>query len=187
MVNKLYYLLLSILITGCSTYSQPAINSVELNTYNSFQVGFSPGTKTGSAESIIVSAIANAQKSIILAAYSLTSEVIAKSLIEANNRGVEVRVIADKRSNINNKYSVIDKLVKAGIRLRLNDKYAIFHHKFFVVDEESVNTGSFNFSANAAGRNAENVLYLAKAPQIAKIYSNEWFRLWNESQEYYEK
>ena len=65
----------------------------------------------------------------------------------------------------------------------MNGNCAIFHHKFMVFDGRHVETGSFNFSAAAAGKNAENVLMLWDVPQLAEHYAREWQRLWTESSE----
>ena len=66
------------------------------------------------------------------------------------------------------------------IPVRLNDRYAILHHKFMVIDGVAVQLGSFNYSAAAVNRNAENVLLLMNVPSIAAQYAAEWKRLWDE-------
>jgi phosphatidylserine/phosphatidylglycerophosphate/cardiolipin synthase-like enzyme len=40
--------------------------------------------------------------------------------------------------------------------------------------------GSFNYSASAVDKNAENVLLLKNVPNIAAKYAAEWERLWAE-------
>jgi len=47
-----------------------------------------------------------------------------------------------------------------------------------VVDREAVETGSFNFTASAESRNADDVIVL-QDPAIAKRYGCEWERLWD--------
>ena len=56
------------------------------------------------------------------------------------------------------------------------------HDKFVVVDGETVEEGSFNFTAVAERANAENVLVLHD-PAVAQKYGQEWERLWGESEE----
>jgi phosphatidylserine/phosphatidylglycerophosphate/cardiolipin synthase-like enzyme len=51
-----------------------------------------------------------------------------------------------------------------------------------VVDEVTLETGSFNFTTAAVKHNAENALVLWNVPQIAQIYGKDWERLWEESQ-----
>jgi phosphatidylserine/phosphatidylglycerophosphate/cardiolipin synthase-like enzyme len=50
-----------------------------------------------------------------------------------------------------------------------------------IIDGRHLETGSFNYSAAAADKNAENVLLLRDAPEIAAVYAAEWEKLWNES------
>jgi phosphatidylserine/phosphatidylglycerophosphate/cardiolipin synthase-like enzyme len=56
------------------------------------------------------------------------------------------------------------------------------HDKFMVVDGETLETGSFNHTAAAESRNAENVLVLHDPP-VAERYAAKWERLWAESEE----
>ena len=51
-----------------------------------------------------------------------------------------------------------------------------------VHDGAAVETGSFNFTASAESKNAENVIVLHDQG-IAKRYGQEWERLWAESEE----
>ena len=51
-----------------------------------------------------------------------------------------------------------------------------------MIDGVNVETGSFNYSAAAADKNAENVLVLRGVPEIASTYSTEWQRLWDEAE-----
>lgn len=49
-----------------------------------------------------------------------------------------------------------------------------------IVDNHSVETGSFNYTKSAAFRNAENVIYLRNRPDIIENYTREFNRLWSE-------
>jgi phosphatidylserine/phosphatidylglycerophosphate/cardiolipin synthase-like enzyme len=145
----------------------------------SFTVGFSP---KGESLNIILDAVNGAERSILVAAYSFTSKPIATALVAARKRGVAVQVVADARSN-SGRYSAVTFLANQGVPVRVNGHYAIFHHKFMVIDGRHLETGSFNYSAAAAGRNAENVLLLRDMPELAGIYAREWEKLWVESEE----
>lgn len=74
-------------------------------------------------------------------------------------------------------------LVNHRVPVRLNDKYAIMHNKFMIVDGRSVETGSFNYTQSAASRNAENVIYLRNRLDIAEKYAREFNRLWSEAED----
>lgn len=138
---------------------------------------FSP---QGEALQLILKAITAAEKEILVAAYSFTSKPIAEALLAAHNRGVAVRVVVDAKSNTG-RYTAATFLANHNVPVRRNGNYAIMHHKFMVIDGKHVQTGSFNYSAAAASRNAENVLMLWNMPELARIYAQEWQRLWEES------
>lgn len=142
-----------------------------------FEVGFSPDK--GSLD-LVLESIRSARTEILAAAYSFTSKPIAEALLAAAQRGVAVRLVADAKSN-GGRYSAVTFLANHGVPVRLNGRYAIFHHKLLVVDRSSLETGSFNYSEAAARKNAENVLLVRNAPALAAIYATEWERLWNES------
>jgi len=109
---------------------------------------------------------------ILVQAYSFTSAPIAKALIEARKRGVDVRVILDK-SQRTEKYSEADFVVNMGIPIRIDAKHAIAHNKVMVIDGGVVITGSFNFTKAAESSNAENLLVI-RDKDIAEKYTSNW-------------
>jgi len=138
--------------------------------------GFSPG---GTAVSNILAAIASATKTIDVAAYIFTSKDVATALDEAKQRGVKVRVLADAKDN-GGRYSAVTWLQRKGVPVRLNDKYAIQHNKFMVIDGITTQTGSFNYTSSAIRRNAENTLVIWNNKATAQAYQQEFNRLWQE-------
>jgi phosphatidylserine/phosphatidylglycerophosphate/cardiolipin synthase-like enzyme len=142
------------------------------------EVDFSPDM---GATDLVVKAIGEAHKTIRLAAYSFTSKPIAQALLDAHKRGVDVRVVVDK-SQAKARYTSATFLANVGIPTRIDYKYAIMHNKFIVIDDVNVETGSFNFTSAAEHKNAENVLVLRNDPAVARQYTEEWNRLWEESE-----
>jgi phosphatidylserine/phosphatidylglycerophosphate/cardiolipin synthase-like enzyme len=63
--------------------------------------------------------------------------------------------------------------VPSGVLVRVDYRYAIMHDKLVVVDGATVESGSFNFTASAETRNAENVLVLHD-PTAAQEYGQGW-------------
>ena len=140
-----------------------------------YEAAFSP---RGQSLDLVLSTIRSARQSIRMAAYSFTSEPIAAALTDAARRGVDVKVVADKQAN-SSRYSVAANLAEQGIPVRLNGNYAIFQHKFILVDGRHLETGSFNYNASVEN-NADNVLVLHDAPVMVEKYQAEWERLWQE-------
>lgn len=141
------------------------------------EAAFSP---SGESLQLILKGIDAAQKEILVAGYTFTSKPIAKTLLTAHQRGAEVRVVVDAKSN-SGRYTAASFLSNHDVPVRSNGNYAIMHHKFMVIDGKHVQTGSFNYSAAATSRNAENVLMLWNMPELARKYAQEWQRLWKEA------
>lgn len=118
-----------------------------------------------------------------VAIYSYTNKDIAQALVKAKKRGVDVRIVADKKSNASGKkYSAATFSANQGIPTALNGRYAIFHHKFAVIDRKHVLLGSFNWTSAAAKRNAEDVVLIRDDPALAKTFTAEWDRLFKEAE-----
>jgi phosphatidylserine/phosphatidylglycerophosphate/cardiolipin synthase-like enzyme len=68
--------------------------------------------------------------------------------------------------------------VKAGIDVRVDYTDHHMHHKFAVIDERTVMTGSYNWTRSAALYNHENIL-ITGDKAIVKEYLKEFHRLWD--------
>lgn len=153
------------------------------------EVGFSP--KQG-AEELVLKVINSSTKSLRVAAYSFTSAPVVSALLAAHKRGVEVAVIIDYRNNFvegcgdrgacKGRHAV-GTLINAGIPVRVIDKYAIFHHKFLLSDSKHMELGSFNYSASAATRNAENAIAIWNNPDVVATYAAKWNTYWSEARQ----
>ena len=134
----------------------------------SIAVYFSP---KGGCTDAVVREIDAAKKMILVQAYSFTSVPIAKALVDAHKRGVDVRVILDK-SQRSEKYSSADFVAHAGIPTFIDAKHAIAHNKIMIIDGVTILTGSFNFTRAAEEKNAENLLVIRDSDLADKYHSN---------------
>ena len=129
-------------------------------------VYFSPD---GGCTQAIVDEVGKAKKTVLVQAYSFTSDPIAKALVAAKKRGVDVEAILDKTD-----YGpAVNIIVDAGIPTYMDPVHAIAHNKVIVIDGQTVLTGSFNFTSSAENRNAENLL-VVRDPPIAAKYAANW-------------
>jgi len=141
------------------------------------EVAFSPN---GGATDLVIKVIRSAKTSIRVLAYSFTSSPIAKALVEAHKRGVDVEVVVDK-SQKSVKYTSATFIANAGIPTRIDSMHAIAHNKVIIVDSRIVEQGSFNYTKAAEERNAENVLVNWDNPKLAEVYLKDWKRHWDHS------
>jgi phosphatidylserine/phosphatidylglycerophosphate/cardiolipin synthase-like enzyme len=131
-------------------------------------VCFTPGAN---CTDTIVKTLSDAKRTILVQAYSFTSAPLAKALLDAHKRGVQVQVILDK-SQRTEKYSSADFLANQGVPTMIDSNHAISHNKVIVIDGEVVITGSFNFTKAAQEKNAENVRRISGGEErnpVAKI------------------
>ncbi|HIG98613.1 TPA: DUF1669 domain-containing protein [Candidatus Woesearchaeota archaeon] len=124
-------------------------------------------------------ALRKANSSILFAAYSFTHPEIANELIIKTAEGVQVTGVMEKSGSgsVHSKYAA---MAVNGIGVRLESSKWLMHHKFFVVDGETVITGSFNPTKNAAERNDENVIIIT-SKEFAGMYVEEFDTINNRS------
>lgn len=161
-----------------------AINHSNIvNATGTIEVAFSPN---GSATDTVIKAINEAKKSIKVQAYSFTSAPIAKALLNAQKRGVDVKVILDK-SQETAKYSSATFFANNNVPVKIDHDFAIAHSKVMIIDDVNVITGSFNFTKAAQEKNAENVLVIRGNKELAKYYLKNWQWRWDNTQDYNNK
>lgn len=119
--------------------------------------------------------IGRAKESIYFMQFSFTDSMIAKMLVDRQRHGVEVEGIVEK-SRITMKYEMFHYLTANGIHVFPDANPYVMHHKVFIIDEETVMTGSYNPTQNADTQNDENLLVVHDS-RIAGEYMAEYRRL----------
>jgi phosphatidylserine/phosphatidylglycerophosphate/cardiolipin synthase-like enzyme len=154
-------ILFTFLLTSCSLpiHAKPS----------TWSVFFSP--KGGCTEAVI-NEIDKAQKSVYVLAHSFTSDTIAKALVSAHDRGVNVEIILDK-SQRTAKSSLASFVEQSGIHTKIDAAHAIAHNKVMIIDGEVLITGSFDFTKVAEEKNAEN-LFIVRDKALAEKYFENW-------------
>lgn len=118
----------------------------------------------------VLDVLNRAQQSIHFMTYAFTDNDIGDLLIDKKNQGLEVKGVFDPRKN---KYSEYEKLRDISTIEKV-------HHKVFIVDKNTVITGSYNPSEAANERNDENIIII-RDPQIAQQFEEEFSRLFGSS------
>ena len=130
-----------------------------------------------SNEEKVVSMLRTCKKTLDIAIFSLTLDSIAEAILEALQRGIKVRVIADDEC-AKNKGSNIKLLASVGVPCKTDNAVYHMHHKFAVIDNSVVIMGSFNWTGQAVKYNQENIFFY-EDKNIASQYAQEFERLWN--------
>lgn len=168
----------ALLLAGvvCLSTAESKTRTVDLSGCTA-QTAFSPN---GEGAELIVSTINSAQRSIRMATYSFTEPAIGKALLDAKKRGVDVAVVVDKEHNGRRPPggpSVASFLAQNGVAVMVSAAYRIQHNKVLIIDGQTVQTGSFNYSRAAQKDNAENVLVISRCPRLAEDYLRDWSKL----------
>jgi phosphatidylserine/phosphatidylglycerophosphate/cardiolipin synthase-like enzyme len=147
----------------------PAEPAASLSPAASVAVCFSPEENCAAFAG---QAIGNAEREILVGAYGLTTgSGIVEALIHAKERGIDVRLIADKTTPCE-RNSAVGALAAAGVPIWIDDHARIAHSKTMVIDGTVTLTGSYNWTRGAAS-NSEN-LNLISSPSVAAAYAAHW-------------
>ena len=131
-------------------------------------------TNASGPELRLIAAIDQARISVDVAIYELSLKNVTESLIKAHQRDVRVRVLTDSD---NFDWEQIQALSRAGIAVKGDQRSALMHNKFTVIDNKQVWTGSMNYTYKGAYRHDENLLQIDSIP-AALNYTEEFAQLW---------
>ena len=124
----------------------------------------------------IIKNINQTEAFINIAMYIFTDKEIAIPLVKAQERGVKVRLYLDQ-DQVDYQYSQSRFLVQKGIKVRISTNNYIMHHKFAIIDNRLLLTGSYNWTFSANNRNDENLMVIDD-PEIIEIFQNQFVNLW---------
>ncbi len=146
-------------------------------TSGAIAVCFSPPIAGGcDPQAAILGEITGARSEILVQAYVLTARPVVNALIRAHQRGVNVRIILDRKQLKHDRSATYaaSRIIAAGIPVTIDDGVrGIAHNKVMVIDGRTVITGSYNFTWSAEHKNAEN-LVIIRDPAVASEYAQNW-------------
>ncbi len=122
----------------------------------------------------IIGELRKAKHSINFMAFTFTHENIANMLAIKMHKNVTVKGIVEKSRQ--SKYSRYDFLEFQGAEMHYDKNPKTMHHKVFIIDNETVITGSMNPSLSGDTKNDENILIIHDKV-IAEKFLKEFERL----------
>jgi len=141
----------------------------------------SPETGASNVRTMYYLSIVCARESIYIAnPYFVPDPVAIETLIEAKQRGVDVRIMVSGIRNDNwlarhNSVRLFGRLLTAGIEIQEFNR-TMLHHKTMVVDDRWVTLGTANFDSRSFAHNEEsNVCFFdrALAEQLRAIFADD--------------
>jgi phosphatidylserine/phosphatidylglycerophosphate/cardiolipin synthase-like enzyme len=138
---------------------------------------FSPGSDCPQR---IRTLLAQAKRTVDICVFTITDDRLTSAVLEAHGRGVRVRIITDndKAADLG---SDADRLLQAGIDLRVDRTEYHMHHKFAVFDHSILLNGSCNWTRGASANNEENFIVTNNLRLVA-IFSKAFEDLWQQFQ-----
>lgn len=140
---------------------------------------FGSPIESGTIKAAIIQAIDGARTSLDIALHSFTDDQLGDVVARAARRGVRVRVIlsAGQDKVLGGEY---EKLTSADIEVVVVGARALFNHRFAVIDERIVITGSYDWSDYSNESRYDDLLYIScpAGSTTAQQFTAEFVRLW---------
>lgn len=143
------------------------------------QVFFSPGNECRDA---IIHQLQQSVSSLRICVFTISDDRITEEILYRHSMGISIQIITDN-DKCYDLGSDIEKLCKAGIEVKVDKTPYHMHHKFAVIDNKTVLTGSYNWTRSAALYNHENIV-LSTDKQVVKKFRNEFEKLWDQMVDY---
>lgn len=181
MMKKLSIILvLCLLLTGAYSVGATVNNTATTNANN---LSYYFARQTPNVDQQLIKVIDSSKTTLDIAIYSLTKPTIVTSIVNAKNRGVVVEVITDKIEAATKSQKAELAILKADkIPVKINSHSGLMHLKM-TVTENTVTTGSYNYSAEATTENDE-VLVIIKDSSMVKTWKSEFDTMWNDTKNY---
>ena len=125
----------------------------------------------------LVKAIDASRLSIEVAAYDLNLWSIRDALIQAEKRGVTVRMVMESD---NMDEPEVGDLKTAGIPIVGDQREALMHDKYIIIDRTQVWTGSMNYTAGGTYRDNNNLICIQSA-QAVENYTVDFNEMFTEN------
>ena len=137
------------------------------------RVYFSPGNQCRDA---IIHHINQAKETMKICLFTISDNEISRAILSAKKRGVHVKIVTDD-DKVGDLGSDVASMAKSGIPVKIDGKRGHMHHKFCVIDNSLIITGSYNWTNSAAERNYENILVNTDI-KVVNSYIHEFNHLW---------
>lgn len=135
-------------------------------------VYFSP---RGGGQQAVLEELRRARQRILFMTFSLTDKTAGDIIAAKQRQKVQIEGVFDSWLGAG-QYSLFNPLKTDGLNVRKDGNEALLHHKVIIVDN-TVITGSYNYSANAENSNNENFLIIRNNPAITQAYVEEFRRI----------
>ncbi|MEA3307331.1 MAG: phospholipase D-like domain-containing protein [Elusimicrobiota bacterium] len=132
---------------------------------------------------IIVNAINSANYTLDIALYNLKLSDITQSIMDAQDRGVQVRIIFDYGHVVPRTGRDLKILIDRGMNIKLMRgrlRSGSMHNKYAIFDGAALQMGSANWTSTAEKSNYENMMFVYD-PEIIRGYQANFEWMWDQA------
>ena len=108
--------------------------------------------------------------------FTVTDDRITRVLIDAQRRGVAVRLITDNDKS-HDLGSDVEQIAAAGVAVKVDRTPFHMHHKYAIFDGVRLLNGSYNWTRGAANDNEENLIDTGD-PRLLEAFRRHFEMLW---------
>lgn len=126
--------------------------------------------------------IQKARSSIKIAIFTLTHPLLCEELIAALHRKVNVTIVVDMHSGYGASTKAIEQLRQNGVKILFSQGVQLLHHKFAWIDDQTLLSGSANWTKAAFTKNSDCILTLHNMTDEQQKFMQElWKRIETEA------
>ncbi|OGO10221.1 MAG: hypothetical protein A2Y93_14890 [Chloroflexi bacterium RBG_13_68_17] len=151
--------------------AEPAVSAGSwLQVFFSEPASSTAETLRGGPDALLAEAIDQADYSVDVAVYNFDLWSVRDALARAAQRGLTVRLVTDSDNLLGPE---VQALVEAGVAVLGDRRESLMHHKFVVLDQAEVFTGSMNLTVDSAYHGDNNLLRI-RSSRLAEDFTREF-------------
>lgn len=121
----------------------------------------------------VIAEVQKSRRSVRFMIFTFTYPELTAAMIERFQKGVTVEGVIENRGA---SQGALPELLCAKIPVKREAGGGTMHHKVLIIDNQTVITGSFNFTKSATTQNDENLIII-RNPRVVSLYLKEFQRI----------
>jgi len=121
----------------------------------------------------LADAIGRAERTLDIAAFEFDNRILTEAVLEAQRRGIQVRVVTDDEHGLGSSGTTLGQLAEAGVPIVTDKSASLMGDKFVLLDGQIVWTGSWNYAETSTYKSNENALVF-ESVEVAMLYQAEF-------------
>jgi len=174
-------LIISLLVNLVLLSKVVKVDESSSSSFDKNEVNFAFSNVVHDPKTLLLDAIHQAKDRLDVAIYNFDDKEIAEAILDANERGVNIRVITDgNKAEKDRRAAILDEFSQNHIEVKITTSQKM-HLKMAIIDDYLIVTGSYNYTEASANENLEQLMTLANG-ELAKEWTSIFTTLWNKDE-----